>query len=105
MLATTGAKRHPDFPNAPTFAEAGINGVDYEQWFGIMGPAGMPKPIVDKLAAAIAQVLQMPDVRDKLTNLALEVAIPGAVEMQAKLEGDTSRWARLAKELDIKPLD
>ena len=105
VLATTGAKRHPDFPNAPTFAEAGINGVDYEQWFGIMGPAGMPKPIVDKLAAAIAQVLQMPDVRDKLTNLALEVAIPGAVEMQAKLEGDTSRWARLAKELDIKPLD
>ena len=105
VLATTGTKRHPDFPNAPTFAEVGISGVDYEQWFGIMGPANMPKPIVDKLAAAIAQVLQIPDVREKLTNLALDIPTPGAAEMQAKLEGDTSRWARLAKELDIKPLD
>ena len=105
VLATTGAKRHPDFPNVPTLAEAGINGVDYEQWFGIMGPANMPKPVVDKLAAAIAQVLQMPDVREKLAVLALEVAAPGAKEMQAKLEGDTTRWAKLAKELDIKPLD
>ena len=105
VLATTGNKRHPDFPNAPTFAEAGITGVDYEQWFGIMGPANMPKPIVDKLAAAIAQVLQMPDVRERLAGLALELVTPGAAEMQAKLEGDTTRWARLAKELDIKPLD
>ena len=105
VLATTGAKRHPDFPNAPTFTEIGINGVDYEQWFGIMGPANLPKPIQDKLAAAIAQVLQMPDVQEKLTNLALEMPTPGPAAMQAKLEGDTARWARLAKELDIKPLD
>ena len=105
VLATTGAKRHPDFPDAPTFAEVGIVGVDYEQWFGIMGPAGMPKAITDKLAAAIAQVLQMPDVRDKLSGLALEIPTTGPADMQAKLEGDTARWAKLAKELDIKPLD
>ena len=105
VLATTGAKRHPDFPDAPTLAEAGINGVDYEQWFGIMGPAGLPKAVADKLANAITQVLQMPDVRDKLAGLALEIPVPGAREMQAKLEGDTARWAKLAKELDIKPLD
>ena len=105
VLATTGIKRHPDFPDAPTLAEAGINGVDYEQWFGIMGPAGMPKAITDKLAAAIAQVLQMPDVKEKLSGLALEIPTPGPSEMKTKLEGDTARWARLAKELDIKPLD
>ena len=105
VLATTGVKRHPDFPDAPTLTEAGINGVDYEQWFGIMGPAGMPKAITDKLAAAIGQVLQMPDVREKLAGLALEIPTAGPLEMKAKLEGDTNRWARLAKELDIKPLD
>ena len=105
VLATTGAKRHPDFPNVPTLAEVGVYGVDYEQWFGIMGPANMPKPIVDKLATAIAQVLQMSDVREKLGGLALEIVTPGAAEMQAKLEGDTVRWMRLAKELDIRPLD
>ncbi len=105
VLATTGAKRHPDFPDAPTFAEAGIAGVDYEQWYGIMGPAGMPKVITEKLAVAIGQVLQMPDVREKLAGLALEIPTAGAKEMQAKLESDTARWAKLAKELDIKPLD
>ena len=105
VLATTGAKRHPDFPDAPTFAEVGVSGVDYEQWFGIMGPANLPQQMVDKLAAAIGQVLQMPDVREKLANLALDVPTVGPVEMQAKLQSDTNRWARLAKELDIKPLD
>ena len=105
VLATTGAKRHPDYPDAPTLLEAGIAGVDYEQWFGIMGPANMPKAITDKLGAAIAQVLQMPDVREKLAGLALEIPVAGAKEMQTKLEGDTTRWSKLAKELDIKPLD
>ena len=105
MLATTGAKRHPDYPDTPTLAEAGISGVDYEQWFGIMGPANLPKPVVDKLSNALTQVLQMPDVREKLAGLALEIPVAGADEMKRKLEGDTARWARLAKELDIKPLD
>jgi len=65
----------------------------------------MPKAITDKLAAAIAQVLQMPDVKEKLSGLALEIPTPGPSEMKTKLEGDTARWARLAKQLDIKPLD
>ena len=79
--------------------------MDYEQWFGIMGPANLPKPVVDKLSNALTQVLQMPDVREKLAGLALEIPVAGADEMKRKLEGDTARWARLAKELDIKPLD
>ena len=105
MLATTGAKRHPDFPDVPTCTEAGISGVDYEQWFGIMGPANLPKPIIDKLSGALAQVLLMPDVREKLAGLALEIPATGADEMKKKVEGDTTRWAKLAKELDIKPLE
>ena len=104
-LATTGAKRHPDFPDVPTLVEVGIKGVDYEQWFGIMGPAGMSKPVTDKLAGAIAQVLQMQDVREKLGVLGLEIPIAGAEEMGRKVSSDTERWARLAKELDIKPLE
>lgn len=104
-LAVTGLKRHPEFPDVPTFAEVGVNGMDYEQWFGVLAPAGTPKPVVDRLSAAMGQVLQMPDVREKLQGLALEVATPGPAEMKAKLEGDTARWARLAKELDLKPLD
>jgi tripartite-type tricarboxylate transporter receptor subunit TctC len=104
-LAVTGAKRNPDFPDVPTFAELGVNGMNYEQWFGIMGPANLPKPVVDKLAAAMAEVLKMPDVRERLAGMALDVAPAGPAEMKQKVEGDAAQWVALAKELDIKPLD
>ncbi|MBI2771107.1 MAG: tripartite tricarboxylate transporter substrate binding protein [Burkholderiales bacterium] len=104
-LAVTGSRRNPDFPDVPTFAELGVNGMDYEQWFGIMGPANMPRSVVDKLAAAMEQVLRMPDVRERLTGMAMDVATAGPVEMKRKVEGDASQWVKLAQELDIKPLD
>ena len=104
-LAATGSKRNTDFPEVPTFTELGIQGMDYEQWFGVMGPANLPKPMVDKLAAAMDQVLRMPDVRERLAGMALEVATPGPEEMKRKVEGDALRWQKLAQELDIKPLD
>jgi tripartite-type tricarboxylate transporter receptor subunit TctC len=104
-LAVTGGQRNPDFPDVPTFNELGVNGMDYEQWFGIMGPANMPRAIVDKLAAAMEQVLRMPDVRERLTGMAMEVAVAGPVEMKRKVEGDAAQWVKLAQELDIKPLD
>jgi tripartite-type tricarboxylate transporter receptor subunit TctC len=105
VLAVTGAKRNAEFPDVPTFNEIGIAGMDYEQWFGVLGPANLPKSIVDKLSAAMTQVLAMPDVREKLAANALEIAAPGADEMKKKLESDIARWQKLAKELDIKPLD
>jgi len=104
-LAVTGNRRNAEFPDVPTFAEIGITGMDYEQWFGIMGPANLPKPVVDRLAGAMEQVLRMPDVRERLAGMALEVAQPGPAEMRTKLEGDAARWIRLAQELDIKPID
>jgi tripartite-type tricarboxylate transporter receptor subunit TctC len=104
-LAVTGARRNADFPDVPTFAELGVNGMDYEQWFGIMGPAGLPQPVVDKLAAAMEQVLAMPDVRERLQGMAMQVATAGPAEMKRKVETDAAQWVRLARELDIKPLD
>ena len=105
VLAVTGETRNPEFPDVPTFTEVGIPGMDYEQWFGVMGPVGMPKPIVDKLGAALAQVLQMPDIRERLVGMALDVATPGPEEMKRKVEADWARWAKLAQELNLQPLD
>ena len=104
-LAVTGSKRNADFADVPTFTELGIQGMDYEQWFGIMGPANLPKPIVDKLANAMEQVLRMADVRERLAGMALDVASPAPDEMRRKVEGDAARWVKLAQELDIKPID
>jgi len=104
-LAATGPRRFADLPDVPTFEELGIKGMDYKQWFGILGPAGMPKGVVDKLAGAMDQVMRMPDVRERLVSMALNVAAPGPDEMKRQLEGDAARWVKLAQELDLKPLD
>lgn len=104
-LAVTGSRRNADFPDVPTFSELGISGMDYEQWFGIMGPAGLPRPVLERLSEALDQVLRMPDVRDRLSGMALEVGSADPAEMRRKLESDAARWLRLAQELSIKPLD
>jgi len=104
-LAVTGSKRCADLPDVPTFDELGIKGMDYEQWFGVLGPGGMPKAVVDKLAGAMDQVMRLPDVRERLVGMALVVSPPGPDEMKRQLEADAARWVKLAQELDIKPLD
>ncbi len=104
-LAATGGKRFADLPDVPTFDELGVKGMDYEQWFGILGPAGMPRPVVDKLATAMDQVMRLPEVRERLASMALNVAAPGPDEMKRQLESDAARWQKLAQDLDIKPLD
>jgi tripartite-type tricarboxylate transporter receptor subunit TctC len=104
-LAVTGSQRQPDHPDVPTFTELGVPGMDYEQWFGLLGPAKLPPAVVDKLASAMAQVLQMPDVRERLLGMAMEVAPPGAPAMRRQLENDATRWQKLALELGIKPID
>jgi tripartite-type tricarboxylate transporter receptor subunit TctC len=102
-LAVTGAKRHKDFPNVPTFDEAGIKGMDYEQWFGLVGPAGMPAPVVAKLSAAMAELLKSPDITPRLDTLELVAGNGSAAEMKAQIENDSARWKKLALELNIAP--
>lgn len=105
VLAVTGNQRNSEYPAVPTFAEAGITGMDYEQWFGVLGPANLPKPIVNALSAAISQVLKMPDVRERLAGMSLDAASGDPEEMRRKVEGDSIKWRALARELDIKPVD
>jgi tripartite-type tricarboxylate transporter receptor subunit TctC len=104
-LAVTGTKRHPDYPNVPTFAEIGINGMDYEQWFGLLAPAKTPAPIVNRLAAAMSELLKMPDTKVRLDALELVAGNGSPVEMKAQLEADFARWQKLAAELNIKPAE
>jgi tripartite-type tricarboxylate transporter receptor subunit TctC len=68
LLATFGAKRDVQFPDTPTVAESGYPGVVIVGWSGILAPAGVPKPVIDKLHAGLARVLAMPDVREAITK-------------------------------------
>src|SRR6187549_4004033 len=66
VLAINSSRRVPQLPDTPTVAESGLPDYKYDSWFGVMAPAGTPKPILDKIARDIALVLAMPDVKEKL---------------------------------------
>ena len=91
-LAVTGATRLPGLPDVPTFAELGIAGIDSGFWWGIVGPAGLPKPVVDRLNNEIRQILAEPAVRAVFGGWQIETS-PGSPEaFGAHISTEYRRW-------------
>jgi tripartite-type tricarboxylate transporter receptor subunit TctC len=92
-LAVSSAKRVPEFPDIPTFAELGYPELTAAIWFSLSGPAGMPADIVNRLNAEVRRILQLPDVRDRLKPEGIE---PGDLDPQqftAFVAAELKRWA------------
>jgi tripartite-type tricarboxylate transporter receptor subunit TctC len=100
-LAVTGLKRHPLLPDVPTFDELGYGGFDGVQWYGIVGPAGMPAPIVKRLNDEINRLLENPELRERLSGEALEPMPMSAEQFGQYMRDDIARWSRLAKDRNI----
>jgi tripartite-type tricarboxylate transporter receptor subunit TctC len=90
-LAVTSSQRQPTHPDVPTISESGYPGFEVASWFGVVAPAGTPKPILDKLSKAVSQVTSSPQFRSRLTGL-------GAVPMSATRE----EFAKLIKTENVK---
>jgi len=98
VLAITTDKRHPDFPDAPTTAEAGFPGFDeYTTGVGIAGPAGIPAPVVAKLNEAIRASLAKPETQQRLRQLGAIGAPSSPDEFRNWLIRDRERWERVIK--------
>ncbi len=102
-LAVTGAKRHRLLPDVPTMAELGYPGFDGVQWYGLMGPAGLPKALVARLNAEVNQQISTPEVRDKLAAEALEILPMSPDQFGAYVKADIAKWGRLiqVRKIDI----
>lgn len=100
-LAVTGNQRHPALKDVPTMEEAGLKGFDAQQWYGVVGPAGMPAAIVKQINDAIAQVLAQPDFRDKLSAEAVELTPMTPNQFLEYMKRDLARWTDLARERKI----
>lgn len=100
-LAVTTRSRVATLPDVPTVAEAGVPGYEIGAWYMLMGPAALPRPVRDALAAAMAKVLATPDVREKLAALGTEIAGGTPEEAQAYLGTEITKWARLAADKKI----
>ena len=101
-LAVTGMARHPQFKDLPTLDESGYKGFDAQQWYGVVGPAGLPAPVVRQLNDTLAAVLTQPELRERLSIEALEPQVMSAEKFGEFMRADIARWTELAKARNIQ---
>ncbi len=101
-LAVTSIKRNPLVPDWPAVAET-LPGYDFPSWLGLVGPAGMPKAVVDRLSAATAQVLKQPEMADKLVSMGMTPMPLQADAFKTFVDAEVVKWVRLAKEANVQP--
>lgn len=103
-LAVSSVKRSSLMPDLPAMSESkGLEGFDLIAWVGMLGPAGMPKDIVDKLNAAVRKALTKPEVREKIAGFAAEVASSTPDEMAVFLRDQLASWGNSVREAGIQP--
>jgi tripartite-type tricarboxylate transporter receptor subunit TctC len=101
-IVVTSRKRTTDLPDAPTVDESGYKGFEAATWFGVAGPAGLPKDVVAKLNAAFNKALQDPEVKRKLASQGAEVKGSTPEEFGAYIREETVRWGKVVKESGAK---
>jgi tripartite-type tricarboxylate transporter receptor subunit TctC len=97
ILATSGAARSPLLPEVPTFAEAGLAGIEGVSWFAVYAPARTPEATVRQLNAAINKALAAPELRERFMRLGLEPTGGTPADLAAVMKRDTERWAPVVK--------
>jgi tripartite-type tricarboxylate transporter receptor subunit TctC len=102
LLAVSGKARNAQFPDVPTFAEAGYGSYDPMVWIGVLAPAGTPQPIVQKLSAAIAQVAKMPEVVAQRREGGSDSVGSTPEEFAAFLDAERDKWGKVIRSLDLK---
>ena len=101
-LAVTSAKRADDLPNVPTVAESGYKGFEAVTWFGVLGPANMPKDVVAKLNADFNKALKDADLQKKLSDQGADVAGSTPEQFATLIKDDIARWSKVVKESGAK---
>jgi tripartite-type tricarboxylate transporter receptor subunit TctC len=99
-LATSESKRSNVLPNLPTIAEAALPGYSAGLWFGILGPGGLPKPVVDKLSAAINTALKDPAVVEQLQSQGLTPVGGSSEDFSRFIASENTRWAKVIRSMD-----
>lgn len=102
VIGIAGSKRSPFYPNVPTLAEQGIKDVEVDSWLGFLGPKDLSKEIVAELNARLNQVIQMPEVKEKLTAMAMVPVGTGPEVFKDTINKDTLKYTRVVKTLGIK---
>jgi tripartite-type tricarboxylate transporter receptor subunit TctC len=101
-LAVTSAERWPHTPELPTLAEEGIKGFAAVNWWGILFPTGVPRPIVDKVNADLVRALATPSVKSSLAVLGVETISSTPEQFGAFMASEAERWGKLIQEQNLE---
>jgi tripartite-type tricarboxylate transporter receptor subunit TctC len=102
-LAVATPRRAAAIPEVPTLSETVVPGFDALSWFGISGPAGMPREIVDALAAELQKFIARPDIQEKLAVMGAQIIWTGPNEMPQFMAAELVRWTRMVRDAGIEP--
>ncbi len=100
VIAISSEKRSPFYPSVPTVAESGLNGfteVGSDLWFGIVGPAGIPKPVVQKLNESLVRAIRSPEIRERMSAVGFEPLTSTPDEFARVIRTDRDRWGPIVK--------
>ncbi|MES2564327.1 MAG: tripartite tricarboxylate transporter substrate binding protein [Pseudomonadota bacterium] len=101
-LAVTSEKRTPFTPQLPTLAEEGVTGFAASNWWGILFPTGVSRPMIDKVANDLSKVLVRQDVKDKMGELGIETVWTGPEQFARFMDTERAKWGKLIREANIK---
>jgi tripartite-type tricarboxylate transporter receptor subunit TctC len=103
VVAVIGPQRQALLPEVPTFGELGLAGFEDLPYYAMFAPAGTPRPALDAFSAALAKVVAMPDVRERLTTMGLAVGFMPQAQISAREQAYSQTWARIIKASGFKP--
>jgi len=101
-IAVTTAKRLPALPEVPTIAESGVPGYDVVLWHGLIGPKGLPRPVVDRINGEVAKVLQIPQTAEQLKNDGVAPAGGTPEQFLATIRQEIGVWRKVAADAKVK---
>lgn len=103
VIAITAGKRSPAVPDAPTFAELGLPGIEADNWNGILAPAGTPKSVINKLHAEIVKAMRAPEIAEQFARQGAEVNLSSPAEFSALIKAEVMKWAQVVRAAGIEP--
>ena len=101
-IAVSTVKRSAAFPDVPTMQESGIADFEVDSWYAMFVPAKTPRPIIDRLNAALNTVLKEPEIREKLLAQGSEAVGGTPEQLGAVVNAELPKWAKLVKDAGIK---
>lgn len=101
-LAVTGATRSPLLPDIPTLAESGLPRFENTGWFGLLGPAGLPKPIVEKIYQDCVRAMSDSQIKGRLYVAGMKPVLNKPEELAAQMDAELKRWGQVVKNRKIK---